>query len=820
MPSRIRTEPGGLPELKQVARQLLARTRTGDRTLEELADHAADVIVRIGADERVLYINLTGERIYGRPKSAIVGKTIPELSLPRETARQLREGLARALSTGEVATPPVELSVRGETLHFQTVFVPETRDGARPSTIVLFARDVTDKWRAEEAMRKLAAERRARADAEEALHRSVLLNEVASLLASSIDANEAFQKLAELLVARLADLCVIDLVEKDGSLYRAAAAHALPSKAGLARELAAKFPPRRHGPSVHENLAARTPLLYSPVTDAQMAAFAQNEEHLGILRALGPQSTVSIPLICRGRPIGSVALSITESDRQFSLDDMAFMVELGRQVATAAEHAELRNQAHAAQITSERAAYRARKLLDVTLAISDVTSIAEIARRTLEQLGAALHPSSASIHAISSDGASLELLHANDFGAKPIERPTFIPLEAPLPLAHAVSRRELLWVDDADLATLFPAARDEFPTEGALVCLPLEVEGRTLGGLMVTFAKTRPEGPDELDFLQIAGHTAAQAIARARSIEAEKRSREAAERATRAIARQNQITHELTRALTSEDVAVILVRELVSALSASGCAVAEIDGDSLRILATAGAETDALSARARVPLLEEDPLAIAARMGEAVGPARAPSSETLAGGARGAVPLITSAGPVGAVSLSFRRDGALEADERAFLSTVARVGAHALERTRLYHQVERAENKLSTIVQTAPVAIMVFDFDGSVRAWNPAAEEIFGWTAEEALGRFMPAVPEEQRAEFLGYLDALARGEVFAGREMLRRRKGGELFPVAVWWARLDYKDGSSQCLAIAKDVSATLLGTRGEGRGGRGAGA
>jgi PAS domain S-box-containing protein len=418
---------------------------------------------------------------------------------------------------------------------------------------------------------------------------------------------------------------------------------------------------------------------------------------------------------------------------------------------------------------------------------------------------------------LSGDGASLDLLAANDFGPKPMNRPASIKLEAPLPLAHAVSRRELLWVDDADLPTLFPAASGELTSEGAIVCLPLEVEARTIGGLTVTFKKRRPEGSDELDFLQIAGRTAAQAIERARSTEAEKRSREAAERAARTITRQHQITHELTRAVTSEDVAVILVRELMSALSASGCAVGEIEGEALRLLAVTGAETEALSSRSSVPLLEDDPLAIAARRGEVAGPTRALSSGLAGARSRVAVPLITSVGPVGAVSLSFLRDQALDAEERTFLSTVARMGAHALERTRLYHQVEKAENKLSTIVRTAPVAIMVFDFDGVVRAWNPAAEAIFGWSAAEAIGHFMPAVPEGQRAAFLGYLDALARGEVFAGREMLRRRKGGEQFPVAVWWARLNHADGSSQCLAIAKDMSPSWLKAQGDDRGQRG---
>jgi GAF domain-containing protein len=145
-------------------------------------------------------------------------------------------------------------------------------------------------------------------------------------------------------------------------------------------------------------------------------------------------------------------------------------------------------------------------------------------------------------------------------------------------------------LDGAELASRFPAASRELAGAGAVVCVPLEVEARTIGGLTATFKEKRPKGSSDLQLLQIASRTAAQAIERARLLEATKRSREKAERAANTIARHHQITHELTRAVTSEDVAAILVRELTSALSASGCAVAEIEGDALRILAVAGAE--------------------------------------------------------------------------------------------------------------------------------------------------------------------------------------------------------------------------------------
>ncbi|HLM76436.1 MAG TPA: PAS domain-containing protein, partial [Polyangiaceae bacterium] len=399
MPSRIRTEPGGLPDLKQVARQVLARARSDDHALSELAEHAADVIVRIGADQRILYINLTGERVYGKPRSAIVGKTIAELGLPRETTKQLREGLEIALSTGATVTPHIELPVRSETIHFQSVFAPEPREDARPGSLLFFARDISDKWRAELAKRQLEAERSARINAEEAMRRSLLLSEVASLLASRPNPADGFQKLAELLVSRIADLCVLDLVGHDGTLKRAAVAHALASKARLAHELLTKFPPRLHvGPGVQEVLASRSPHLFSPSTDAHLVAAAHNDEHLRVLRAIGPRSSIVLPLYAHSRPIGTLGLSITESSRQYTLDDMAFMVELGRQIATAIEHANLQVQTQAARLASERAAHRAKKLLDVTLAISDATSLTEIARRTLEQLGTALDLTSAAFH--------------------------------------------------------------------------------------------------------------------------------------------------------------------------------------------------------------------------------------------------------------------------------------------------------------------------------------------------------------------------------------------------------------------------------------
>lgn len=646
MHARIRPEPRGLPNLKQVARHMLARAREDTKAFEASAEHEHDIIARLDASERLLYINLTGERVYGSSRSAFVGKLVQELGLPRETTRRIREGLQRVFATGEAVEPRIELPVKGDTLHFKTIIAPDGREAGRPACVLLLARDVTERRRAEEALRQLEAEKKARGAAEEAVRRSLLLAEVTALLDSFRDPRAALPRLAELLVTRIADLCVIDVVDEGGSLTRAAVAHSLASKAPLARELMVRFPPRVHlGGLSPEVLASRTPRLFNAGTGDPLAAAAFNEEHLRILRALGPRSTVIIPLYSHGRATGTLGLAVTESDRQYTLDDMAFMVELGRQVAIAIESALLQRQAKEAQVAAERAARFAKRLLEATLAISEAATAPDIAVQALEQLGLALQATSAAIYTLSGDGRSLEPFEARGFGSTDLTALKLapIPLDAPLPLAHAVARGELLQLPPAELAARFPAANGEPREKETIVCAPLRVEAQIIGG----------------------------------------------------------------------------------------------------------------------------------------------------------------------VSLSFKGERALDADDRAFIETVARVGAHALERTRLYHGLASTEHKLASIVRTAPLAIMVFDFDGTVRSWNPAAEAIFGWSSEEACGRFMPAVPDERRAEFLGHLDALTKGEVIAGREMLRRRKDGELFPVVVWWSKLNNPDGSSQCMAIAKDITALWLGDR-----------
>ncbi len=58
----------------------------------------------------------------------------------------------------------------------------------------------------------------------------------------------------------------------------------------------------------------------------------------------------------------------------------------------------------------------------------------------------------------------------------------------------------------------------------------------------------------------------------------------------------------------------------------------------------------------------------------------------------------------------------------------------ATDLTRTRHALQEADTRFRTLTRTAMDAIVMMDMSGRIRVWNPAAERIFGWTADEALG--------------------------------------------------------------------------------------
>ncbi|MDA8180003.1 MAG: PAS domain S-box protein, partial [Deltaproteobacteria bacterium] len=110
---------------------------------------------------------------------------------------------------------------------------------------------------------------------------------------------------------------------------------------------------------------------------------------------------------------------------------------------------------------------------------------------------------------------------------------------------------------------------------------------------------------------------------------------------------------------------------------------------------------------------------------------------------------------------------------------------------------------LQALVRSSPLAIVTFDKDGNIGMWNPAAERMFGWRAEEVMGRPHPIVPEDKQDEFRELRESAIGGRTFTDKELRRIRKDGSHIDISISTAPLRDAAGSiTSVMSIITDVT------------------
>ncbi|HUO83539.1 MAG TPA: ATP-binding protein, partial [Thermoanaerobaculia bacterium] len=121
---------------------------------------------------------------------------------------------------------------------------------------------------------------------------------------------------------------------------------------------------------------------------------------------------------------------------------------------------------------------------------------------------------------------------------------------------------------------------------------------------------------------------------------------------------------------------------------------------------------------------------------------------------------------------------------------------------RMETALEQAHENLSRIFESSPLAIIALDADGIVRLWNRGAEQIFGWSREEAIGHILPSVPQSRLEEFRENVRRTISGEHLAGNEARRQRKDGSPIDVAMWTSKIVAPDGEELAVAMTADMT------------------
>jgi PAS domain S-box-containing protein len=186
--------------------------------------------------------------------------------------------------------------------------------------------DVTERRRAEEAQSFLA--------------------EASDMLSSSLDYRETLSSMARLVVPTLADWCVVDVLDENGSLERLAVEHPDPGKVALVHKLQERYPPDPDEPrGVYQVLRSGEPELMAQIPEELLEAAAVDDEHWEILRELGLRSYMVVPLVARARTLGAISIVAAESGRRYGQADLALAQELARRAALAVDNARLYEEA-------------------------------------------------------------------------------------------------------------------------------------------------------------------------------------------------------------------------------------------------------------------------------------------------------------------------------------------------------------------------------------------------------------------------------------------------------------------------------------------
>jgi PAS domain S-box-containing protein len=121
-----------------------------------------------------------------------------------------------------------------------------------------------------------------------------------------------------------------------------------------------------------------------------------------------------------------------------------------------------------------------------------------------------------------------------------------------------------------------------------------------------------------------------------------------------------------------------------------------------------------------------------------------------------------------------------------------------------YRTNELAALRLATIVESSDDAIVTKDLNGIIATWNKGAERLFGYTADEVIGKPINIViPPERDNEEPAILERIRRGERVEPYETVRRRKDGSLIDISLTVSPL--KDATGTVIGaskIARDIA------------------
>jgi len=324
---------------RRAADEAEARVRRSEAQLEAIVGTSAEAILVLDRQQRVTLYNHGAQLMFGWTQEELLGQPhdllLPERhrDLHRDLIARFAQGPDQARLKAGGRSGIRGLRKNGEEFAAEASISKVTVDGEVLLSVSL--RDVSV---------RIAQEARLRRRAEEA---RFLARVGAVLGAALLDFEGMLARLTELPVPFLGDFCGVNLLDEGGA-WRLRVHHADPALADVAEALG-RYPLRpEHAGLGGPVLATHAPVLTNEVSSDALASIAEDAEHLALLRRLDPSTSISVPLVARGRLLGVMVVGACGGSRAYDDDDLHLALDLGARAALALDNARLYDEARQA----------------------------------------------------------------------------------------------------------------------------------------------------------------------------------------------------------------------------------------------------------------------------------------------------------------------------------------------------------------------------------------------------------------------------------------------------------------------------------------
>ncbi len=296
-------------------------------------EHALDAMFLTAPTGEIFAANEAACRMLGRTEEEICALGRP--GVIDENDPRLAPALEERCRTGHLRAELTALRSDGSRFPVEVssaVYLDE--EGRERTSLVI--RDLSEQKRAEDRLRLIA--------------------DAGAVLGKTLDYEATLADLTRLLVPRMGDFCLVDVLE-DGALRRVAASHRDPA---LAAALLSVSP----GPLLNRDAGvynvARTgiPELVPDVDERWLRATTRDEAHLAFALRLAPRSVVIVPVNGRAGVLGVIVVGSLDPYRRYDGSDLAMARAVADRAAFAIDNARL----HAQVVV-------AKKLRDDVLAV-------------------------------------------------------------------------------------------------------------------------------------------------------------------------------------------------------------------------------------------------------------------------------------------------------------------------------------------------------------------------------------------------------------------------------------------------------------------